>query len=208
MNPKQVVQAAPALVSLAAIAPPVVIGGLIGLGIVFVLKAIFDSDKEKQPEAMPAKPEAEASRKPAETAVFRPIQAAIPAKPVAVAPVLSAPRPASVPVQPAKPAPAASVKTIPKIPSIQIPPPVVPPVSVPSAPVPAKPPSVAKKLITRKDLAAIFENGKKTLARSAAVAALRRLGFGKSAAYAALSPDGRFSTWLTIAPDGIISWKI
>jgi hypothetical protein len=36
--------------------------------------------------------------------------------------------------------------------------------------------------------------------------ALKNLGFGKSAAYAALTPAGRFSTWLQFAPDGIITW--
>ena len=41
------------------------------------------------------------------------------------------------------------------------------------------------------------------LTRTAAVAALKNLGFGKSAAYDALSADGRFSAWLQFAPDGI-----
>jgi hypothetical protein len=35
---------------------------------------------------------------------------------------------------------------------------------------------------------------------------LKKLGFGKTAAYAALTPNGRFSTWLQFAPDGIITW--
>jgi hypothetical protein len=30
---------------------------------------------------------------------------------------------------------------------------------------------------------------------------------GKSAAYAALTPDGRFASWLQFAPDGLITWK-
>jgi hypothetical protein len=65
-------------------------------------------------------------------------------------------------------------------------------------------------LDTPKDMAAVFQQGAskltRTMSRTAAVGALRRLGFGKSAAYAALSPDGRFSGWLACAPDGIISW--
>jgi len=36
--------------------------------------------------------------------------------------------------------------------------------------------------------------------------ALKTLGFGKTAAYAALSPDGRFSAWLKCSPDGIMTW--
>jgi hypothetical protein len=40
-----------------------------------------------------------------------------------------------------------------------------------------------------------------------AVKALKRLHFGKSAAYEALSPNGRFADWLQVAPDGIITWR-
>jgi len=61
------------------------------------------------------------------------------------------------------------------------------------------------RAITREDLAAVF-NGARGLTRTAAVSALKALGFGKTAAYAALSPDGRFSAWLQCAPDGIITW--
>jgi hypothetical protein len=42
--------------------------------------------------------------------------------------------------------------------------------------------------------------------KSCLATALRRLDLGKSAADAALSPDGRFSGWLACAPDGIIFW--
>jgi hypothetical protein len=45
------------------------------------------------------------------------------------------------------------------------------------------------------------------LYRIEAVAGLQNLGFGKTAAYEVLSPDGRFASWLRIAPDGIISWQ-
>lgn len=72
------------------------------------------------------------------------------------------------------------------------------------SPVPAQP--AAKKIISRADLAAIFENGKRSMSRNDAVAVLKRLGFGKTAAYSATTPDGRFSAWLIFAPDGIISW--
>jgi len=55
-------------------------------------------------------------------------------------------------------------------------------------------------------VATVFQRGARALTRTAAVAALKNLGFGKTAAYAALTPDGRFSAWLQYAPDGIISW--
>jgi hypothetical protein len=68
------------------------------------------------------------------------------------------------------------------------------------------PPPIKKKFVTREDLATVFHHGARALNRTAAVAALKSLGFGKTAAYSALSPDGRFSAWLQFAPDGIITW--
>jgi hypothetical protein len=61
--------------------------------------------------------------------------------------------------------------------------------------------------VAREDLSTIFNNGSRTLSRTAAVAALKGLGFGKTAAYKALSMDGRFASLLQFAPDGIIAWK-
>jgi hypothetical protein len=55
-------------------------------------------------------------------------------------------------------------------------------------------------------LATVFQRGARALTRTAAVVALKKLGFGKTAAYDALSMDGRFSAWLQFAPDGIITW--
>jgi hypothetical protein len=69
------------------------------------------------------------------------------------------------------------------------------------------PPPPQKKFITREDVASIFQRGARALSRTTAVAALKNLGFGKSAAYDALSEGGRFSAWLQFAPDGIITWK-
>lgn len=102
--------------------------------------------------------------------------------------------------------------------------PVIPPVSVPAAPkiplpVPIPVVSISKDLlqsslpkkrqvVLREDLARIFQHGARSLYRVDAVAELQNLGFGKTAAYEALSPDGKFASWLKIAPDGIISWKI
>jgi hypothetical protein len=75
-----------------------------------------------------------------------------------------------------------------------------------SAPRAGVPPQVKRKFVTREDLAAVFQRGTRSLTRTAAVVALKKFGFGKTAAYAALSPDGRFSAWLQSAPDGIITW--
>ena len=86
--------------------------------------------------------------------------------------------------------------------------PVKPATPVPSAPteVFAPPPPIKKPGISREDVANVFQRGARTLTRPAAVAALKKLGFGKTAAYAALSPDGRFADWLQFAPDGTITW--
>jgi hypothetical protein len=92
------------------------------------------------------------------------------------------------------------------------------PVKPAAAPVPAAiatkkivtqappPPPIKKKFVTREDMAKIFHRGARSLTRPAAVAALKKIGFGKTAAYAALSPDGRFSAWLRCSSDGIITW--
>jgi hypothetical protein len=95
--------------------------------------------------------------------------------------------------------------------------PIMPPPSIPKPVTPAPAPIIKRvvvvpllppkrKAIERKDLASVFLHGTCTRTRAAAVAALQRLGFGKSAAYRALSPDGRFASWLQIAPDGIVNW--
>ena len=164
---------------------------LIGLGVVF-LNWLLSDDKAEKPEAVTAKAGAENSRKEAETPlktpVFRTSPAEIPAKP-AVAPDVIPPL---------------SVSPVPKI---SAPAPV--PDAVPSPKIAAQTPTppIKKKFVTREDLATIFDHGNRALTRPAAVAALKNFGFGKTAAYAALSPDGRFAAWLQCAPDGIITWK-
>jgi hypothetical protein len=77
------------------------------------------------------------------------------------------------------------------------------------APIPEElpPPLPSKKpIIFREDIARIFHDGTRALYRKDAVAELQNLGFGKTAAYEALSTNGRFRAWLQIAPDGIITW--
>jgi hypothetical protein len=76
---------------------------------------------------------------------------------------------------------------------------------VPTVSAPAFPPLGKDRAIMREDLAAIFKN--RGLTRMAAVSALKALGFGKTAAYNALSMDGRFAECLRFAPDGIITWS-
>jgi len=53
----------------------------------------------------------------------------------------------------------------------------------------------------------IFNHGTRALTRTEAVSALKALGFGKTAAYKALSMDGSFAPWLQFASNGIITLK-
>jgi hypothetical protein len=190
MNPKQTV---PLLVTLApaiaAAAPPL----LIGCGVLLLLKWLSEDDKEKQPEIVPAD-KAESPRKVPESLIFSHIPAESAAKPAA------APRPAMPRVVVLPPAlPSEAKPTAP----VLVPAAVIVPKIVAQAP---PPPPIKKKVVTREDMATVFERGTRALTRTAAVAGLKKLGFGKTAAYAALTPDGRFALWLQIAPDGIITW--
>jgi hypothetical protein len=109
---------------------------------------------------------------------------------------------------PAKFAPApvsCPLVSIPVMPNIFMPTP-IPPIPI-SKDLSESLPSQKKRIILREDLAHIFRHGTRSLYRVDAVAALQNLGFCKAAAYEALSPDGRFASWLRIAPDGIISWQ-
>lgn len=195
MNPKQTVPLAVTLAPLIAAAP-----GLLILGGIFALAAwAFSGDKEKQLEAAPAAPPAENTQKPAETPVFRDITA----KPVEFFPVPSAPRVSTTPVT-VWPVSTPPVPRSVASPAVLRPVPIVP---IAKATPPATPQPAGKKIVTRTNLVTIFDNGARSLTRTAAVAELKRLGFGKTAAYSALSLDGRFSDWLHCASDGEITWK-
>jgi hypothetical protein len=63
-----------------------------------------------------------------------------------------------------------------------------------------------RKQIKPEDLAIALQRGARAFSLTEAVEALVRLGFRKSAAYAALSTSGRFSAWLRFTPDGTITW--
>jgi hypothetical protein len=164
------------------------------VAIFYLITSLFSGDKKKTKPNAPANTEAESSRKEAETTrenpVFRNISAEISVKP-AGAPVPTAPREIiSQPVVPTlhkiiSPAFASAVTTHPK--GI------------------VQPAPIKKPGISRNDMAKAFRPG--ALTRQAAVAELKKLGFGQTAAYAALLPDGRFSAWLHFAPDGIITWN-
>jgi hypothetical protein len=188
MNIKQV---APLAVTLAptlgaALPPLLLIGGGVAL-----LVWLFSDDKEKMPEAVPA---TTAPPRPAlvvpsfsggNSVQNRSIPANSGGKPTVM------PAPAIVP--------ASSAPAMPKIP-------VPPPSAIPAVIIPPEIPLPAqKKIISREDMAKIF-NGGRGRTRKSAVAALKALGFGKTATYDALSEDGRFSAWLHFAPDGIITW--
>jgi hypothetical protein len=193
MNPKQTIPA------IAKIAPPL----LIGFVIFMAVKSLFsDDDTEKKPETTPANTEPENRRKEAETT---PASAA-PPRPALVIPLFSGGNSAQngsiLPISGGKPngtppAPAPA----PKIP-VPPPPSAIPAMKItPQIPLPAP-----KKFVTREDLAGVFQRGARGLTRTTAVAALKNLGFGKTAAYDALSENGRFSAWLRFTPDGIITW--
>ena len=71
---------------------------------------------------------------------------------------------------------------------------------------PAKPQVMVSKRITRDDVAEALGYGSRPIPRQEAVDALQTLGFKKTAAYKALSPEGRFSEFLEYTSDGLIEW--
>ena len=96
--------------------------------------------------------------------------------------------------------------TVPNVPNIPSPAPVTATAVIPKIVPQTPPPPIKRKFVTREDMATIFQRGARTLTRTAAVAALKKLGFGKTAAYDALLENGHFAAWLQFAPDGIITW--
>ena len=76
-----------------------------------------------------------------------------------------------------------------------------------TAPVPVSNSPAKAKRVRREDLAEALAYGARSMTRQEAVTALQSLGFGKTAAYKALSPDGRFAEFIEVAPDGLIEWK-
>jgi hypothetical protein len=93
----------------------------------------------------------------------------------------------------------------PAMPKIPVPVPAVVP-RTPVEPQTPPPPPIKRRQVTREDMATIFNCGAHALTRTAAVTALKNLGFGHTTAYQALRQGGRFSTWLQFEPDGMIIW--
>jgi hypothetical protein len=81
----------------------------------------------------------------------------------------------------------------------------------PEAPQASKPqsprPIAPARRIMREDLAEALAYGERRLTRKEAVGALEALGFRKTSAYKALSPDGRFGSLIEITPDGLVAWN-
>lgn len=73
----------------------------------------------------------------------------------------------------------------------------------PSSAVTSRSPS---RRVTREDLAEALEYGTRSMLLGEAVAALQALGFGKTAAYKALSVEGKFCELLEHTQDGLVEW--
>jgi hypothetical protein len=183
MNAKQT---APLLATLPALAsiPPVLIIAAIGLGFLWLLS---DDEKEKPTaDANLQKSTAEA-QKPASGQTAAEIREIPASGPIRSASDVTVPPPA--------------IKSFLKIiETIQTP--------QKANTKPVQMPSAKEKSITREHLAFIFLNGTRMLSRKAAVAALKNLGFGRTAAYEALSQTGGFTSWLYYASDGMITWTL
>jgi hypothetical protein len=204
MNPKQAIPLmatiAPFSPAIAPIIPALLIGGA---GILFLNWLFSDDDKETKPGTAPVIAD------PVRPALVIPsVSGGNSAKNRSIPPNSGGkpnvtPTPSTPSVSASAIIPASSISAVPKIP-------IPPPSAIPAmriAPQVPLPPPIKKRFITREDLATVFNRGTRSLTRTAAVAALKKLGFGKTAAYAALTPDGRFSAWLQFASDGIITWK-
>jgi hypothetical protein len=177
MNAKTI----PVVATIATVMPGLLLfGGVVALGVWLL------SDDKKKPETAPAAPERKLLPNPPNP----PGNSGNP--PHYSAGQVTAPLPVVTPVY-AAPAP----------PKVTIPQPSV----IPAARIqPDIQPLARKKGITHEDMAKVFSGGARGLTRMAAVSALKTSGFGRTAAYDALSPDGRFSAWLKCAPDGLMTW--
>ena len=71
--------------------------------------------------------------------------------------------------------------------------------------IPPRPTAKAKR-VTREDLAEALGYGSRSFTGKEAVTALEALGFGKTAAYKALAPGGKFGSLIEFYPDGLIEW--
>jgi hypothetical protein len=74
-------------------------------------------------------------------------------------------------------------------------------------PVSSSSPKPQSRKLMREDLAEALAYGERALTRKEAIEALEALGFRKTAAYKALSGDGKFASLMTFSPDGLIEWN-
>ncbi|HEY9172378.1 MAG TPA: hypothetical protein VI136_08860 [Verrucomicrobiae bacterium] len=159
MKPQDTVPALAAFAPIATIAPPLIVGGLLGLGLLWLLSS--DKGDDAQPRLVETPP----------------------------------------PDGPTEPPDTAAAESSPE----------VPPVSVTPEPTEdhaeAKPKPPTAKRVTREDLAEALAYGERQFTRKEVVAALEALGFRKTAAYKALSPDGKFGSLIEYTPDGLIGWN-
>ena len=65
----------------------------------------------------------------------------------------------------------------------------------------------AQRRIMREDLAEALAYGARSMTRQEVVAALQTLGFQKSAAYKAVSAEGRFAELIHYTMDGLLEWR-
>lgn len=183
MNSKQT------LTLLANAAPPL----LIGVGIFYAVKWLFAGEEEKDKPDKTAVNPVSAQRPspiPPDSAWNSVANREIPAISGGKNP---SPSPAPVSINTVKTAPQISVPTQFTFPAEK---------AAPEIPIRA-----TRKIISRQDMANIFHRHTTGLTRKSAVAALTAMGFGKTAAYEAMAINGRFTSWLQFAPDGIITWK-
>jgi len=80
----------------------------------------------------------------------------------------------------------------------------LPPMEAPAVPTRQK---ATPRRVRREDVAAALEYGARSVPRGEAVKALEALGFKKTAAYRALSPEGRFAELIAQTSGGLIEWK-
>jgi hypothetical protein len=221
MNPKQTIPIAAGLAPLAAAVPGLLLIAGAGLVLCWLLsdddekKAVAPVDGESsgdtKPESSPWTFFDEPAQPRKETAIPRHVLTPAPTQPKSV----SAPT-----VAPAKPPVSAPAVAIPSI-STTIPQKTVlipansankpqvaaasPPRNTVPSPVTTRPAIV--KRVTREDLAEALAYGERQFTRKEAVAGLEALGFRKSAAYKALSVDGKFGSLIEFTTDGLIEWK-
>lgn len=196
MNIKQTAPIAVTLAPLIAAMPQLlIVGGIIAFGIYL----LSDDDKKPDSASVPSAPERPKIQHPPYSESSFPANSGCKIAEKPEIPAYSAGNLTLTHVTLA-PVPVMSV------PAIHISPVTPPPTNPVTEIQPVFPRLERKKMISRNDMAKVF-NGGRGLTRKAAVTALKTLGFGKTAAYEALEMGGRFAPLLEFSQDETISWK-